>query len=117
MTPDRRKRTRIPLNLDVAIDTPLGRARVETFNISLSGMLCEPGDAFKKGEPCRITIRLNPRIRIAIEGKVLRCGRKDTAIAFSSMDEKSFFHLKKILQYNAGDADGINAELVNPAFK
>jgi hypothetical protein len=33
-----------------------------------------------------------------------------------SMDDESFVHLKKLIQYNMGDAERVDAELRLPAF-
>ena len=50
-------------------------------------------------------------------GKILRVGPDETAISFTSMDEESFFHLKRIMEFNASDADKIDREMIVPAFK
>jgi hypothetical protein len=41
---------------------------------------------------------------------------KEAIVAFLSMDEDTFSHLKRIIEYNALDADKIVQELKNPAF-
>jgi hypothetical protein len=47
----------------------------------------------------------------------LRTAEEGTAIAFTSIDEESFFHLKKLIQFHSDDADEIEAELLKPAFE
>jgi hypothetical protein len=32
------------------------------------------------------------------------------------MDEDTFYHLKRLLQYNAADPDTIDSEIKDPAF-
>jgi hypothetical protein len=103
--------------MSVTVTVDGKRARVETDNISLTGLLCRTRDHFRKGLSCTIGIRLNEYTRIRIAGKILRSTPLETAIAFCSMDEKSFSHLKRLVQYNMGDADLISLELTTPAFK
>jgi hypothetical protein len=59
---------------------------------------------------------LNKESQISIASKILRGEQKETAISFISMDDESFVHLKRMLQYNIGDAERIDEELRNPAF-
>ena len=117
MTDERRKRTRVPVQFDVIILFGEMEHHVETINLSLTGVLCVTNPHFQKNAACIIRIRLNDEVKIDLEGKVLRVGEDETAISFTSMDEESFFHLKRIMELNAGDADEIDRELAVPAFK
>jgi hypothetical protein len=117
MTDDRRKRTRVPVQFEVIIRCGETELPVETINLSLTGVLCVTNPRFQKNAPCNIRIRLNEEVRIDLAGKVLRVGEDETAISFTSMDEESFFHLKRIMELNAGNADEIDRELAVPAFK
>jgi len=103
--------------MTVTVTSEGKRARVESDNVSLTGLLCKTRDHFRKGIPCTVSIRLNENTRIRIAGKIQRTTPLETAIAFLAMDEKSFFHLKKLVQYNTGDADLVNLELTTPVFK
>ncbi len=120
MRQERRKRTRVPVQFDITVSLNKKRIRVETLNLSLTGILCASHPDLKKNETCRVSIGLGSGgngIRIAMKGLVIRADKREAAIAFTSMSGKSFFHLKKILQYNTEDADTIDSELVEPAFK
>ena len=48
--------------------------------------------------------------------KILRVGEQETAISFTAMDEESYAHLKRLVQYNTGDADLIEKEPGKQAF-
>jgi hypothetical protein len=37
-------------------------------------------------------------------------------LKFISMDDESFVHLKKLMQFNMGNAERVDAELGRPAF-
>ena len=113
---ERRKRTRVPVKFDVTISIHGEMIDVKTLNISLTGILCSADTRFHNGVECRVTITLDSDIQMVIQGKILRAGPDETAIAFMSMDEETFAHLKKLVQYNAGDADEIDAEISTPAF-
>jgi hypothetical protein len=43
-------------------------------------------------------------------------GEKESAISFLSMTDESFIHLRRLVQYNAGDADRIDKELHKKSF-
>jgi hypothetical protein len=116
MHKEMRKRTRVSGNFNVTILIHETMIEVQTHNISLTGVLCSYNPLFKKDEPCKVIIALNEDFKISIDGKILRIGQQETVISFISMDEESFFHLKKLIQYNAGDAEHIDEELRKPAF-
>jgi hypothetical protein len=92
------------------------KIEVQTLNISLAGMLCMADGHFHKAEQCQVVIKLDPDIQITVQGKIIRTSPDETAIAFLSMDEESFLHLKKLVEFNAEDADKIDKELHTPAF-
>jgi len=112
MKKEERKRTRVPVGFTATISAGERTIQVNTLNISLNGILCTPDSCFHAGDKCRVTLTLDPVIKVIIEGKILRITLSNMAISFSSMDEESFFHLKKIVEYNYGDADEINKEII-----
>jgi len=116
MKTDRRTRQRVPVVFEVIIRMAGKTIRAETHNISLKGMLCSTKEEFSRGDSCEITIRLAPDACITIQGGVARTAPGHVALVFSSMDEESFAHLRRLVRYNAGDADMIDAELHIPAF-
>ena len=67
-------------------------------------------------EPCTVIITLSGDTKISIDSRIARVGEKETAIKFISMDDESFFDLKKLIQYNMGNAELVDGELRRPAF-
>ncbi len=116
MAKERRKRTRVPVAFDINILFQKNKIKVKTLNISLTGISCTTDPRFRANELCEIILTLNEDTRVVIAGKILRIDEKEAIIAFLSMDEDAFFHLKRILEFNAADADKIDEELITPAF-
>ncbi len=117
MTEERRKRTRVPVAFDdIYVLFQDDKIKVKTFNISLTGISCTSDPRFRANEICRIILTLNADTALEIAGKILRVDEKEAIIAFFSMDEDTFYHLKRIMEYNAVDADQITQEIKNPAF-
>jgi hypothetical protein len=116
MVKERRKRTRVPVGFDINIIFQKKKIKVKTLNISLTGISCTSDPRFVANEHCEVFISLNPETNLLISGTILRCDDKEAIISFISMDEETFFHLKRLLQYNSEDPDTIEKELKNPAF-
>jgi hypothetical protein len=116
MDQDKRKRSRVPVHFDIVIVLRGERIQARIVNISLTGILCTTDRRFQKDEACTVVICLRDDLQITIDAKLLRVGKDETAISFTSMDEESFSHLKKVVQYNTGDADRIEKEFRQKAF-
>ena len=116
MKKERRKRTRVPIGFDITIFFQQKKINVQTLNISLTGIRCNSSPLFSAGEECAIILSLNPETSLTIEGKILRADDKEAIISFLSMEEDTFYHLKRLLQYNTAEPDTIDDELQNPAF-
>lgn len=116
MDQEKRKRTRVPVHFDVTVSLPGEVIRIELINISLTGILCSSSPLFRKDAACRVVISLSDDFKITVDSKILRIGEHETAISFTAMDEESYAHLKRLVQYNTGDADLIEKELRNKAF-
>src|SRR5512138_1453446 len=116
MDQEKRKRLRVPFQLDVGIRVGEELIKVQIINISLTGILCTSNRLFRKDAFCRVVISLREDLQIAVDAKILRVGERETAVSFISMDEESFAHLKRIVQYNADDADRIDEEFQQKAF-
>lgn len=116
MVKERRKRTRVPVNFTISILTRGKKTEVKTFNISLTGISCTSDSRFQKEDLCEVILSLHNEITLFISGKILRVDEKEATIAFLSMDEDTFFHLKRLLQYNSDDPEKIEEEIKNPAF-
>lgn len=116
MDQEKRKRARVPVQFDVCIVLGEELIKVQIINISLTGILCTFNRRFQKDAPCKVVISLRDDLRITVDAKILRVGERETAISFVAMDEESFVHLKRVVQYNAGDADRIDKEFQRKAF-
>ncbi|MGZ3592873.1 MAG: PilZ domain-containing protein, partial [Syntrophales bacterium] len=90
--------------------------KLKAINISLLGLLCSSNPLLRMDEPCTVIFALGGDIQISINAMIVRVGEKETAIKFISMDDESFVHLKKLIQYNLGNAECVDAELRRPAF-
>jgi hypothetical protein len=116
MVKEMRRRTRVPIQIDVDVLLKGKVIKLKSFNISLVGILCTSNPLFLMDEPCTVIIALGGDLQISIEARIARVGEKETAIKFISMDDESFVHLKKLIQYNTGNAERVDAELRRPAF-
>ena len=116
MAGERRRRTRVPVQIDVDILLKGEVIKLKAINISLLGFLCSSNPLFRMDEPCTVIIALGRDIQISIDARIVRVGEKETAIKFIFMDDESFGHLKKLVQYNLGNAERVDAELRRPAF-
>ena len=114
MGKERRARTRVPVKFDVAVNISGQDVPVKTWNLSMRGVQCSPDPLFKQGDTCQVISILSPETRVRIEGNISRANENETGIYFSSMDEESFYHLKRLVQYNANDPDRIDSELAVP---
>ena len=111
MDQEKRKRTRVPVHFEVAVSIGEAAVLVQIRNISLTGILCTSHPLLRENADCRVTISLRDDLKISIAAKILRVDKEETAIGFTAMDEESFFHLKRLVEYNKGDADLIEQEL------
>ena len=117
MSSEIRKRTRVPVQFEMRVRCDKAEHRVDMINLSLTGVLCVTASFFQQNAFCTVDIKLSEDVQISLAGKILRVGEEETAISFTSMDEESFFHLKRIMEFNTNDAEHIGQEIVTPAFK
>ncbi len=116
MNQEKRMRTRVPVHFDVSILLGEEVIRTEIINISLNGILCTSNLLFQNNALCRVIISLSDDLQIVVDSKISRVGERESAISFICMDHESFIHLRKLVQYNVGDADSIDKELHKQAF-
>jgi hypothetical protein len=116
MEQEQRRRTRVPIQLEATLVVGDQEMAVKSQNLSLKGLLCTVDRPLRPGQRCSVKLKLTPGVQVLVQGEVLRAGAEGMAIDFLEMDEQSFVHLKKIVEYNAGDADQIDDELLKPAF-
>lgn len=116
MNQKKRMRTRVPVHFDVSILLGEEVIRTEIINISLNGILCTSNPLFQNNTLCRVIVSLSDDVQIVVASKITRVGDKESAISFLSMTDESFIHLRRLVQYNAGDADRIDKELRKKSF-
>ena len=116
MEEERRRRTRVSVQFEVTVRIGQEAIKVETENISLNGMLCKADERLHQGEQGEMRIVLTPETVIVTQAKIVRSDPDGIAIAFADIEEDSFFHLKKLVQYNTEDADIIDRELRKSGF-
>ena len=116
MIKQRRMRTRVPVSFDLNIVVKGEKINVQTNNISMTGVNFISPHQFTAGERCIIDLYLNQEAHLSIDAKILRSKNQETIASFLEMDEESFYHLKRLLQYNADDSDKIENEIKDPAF-
>ena len=116
MNQEKRRRTRVPVHFDVSILLGKEVISAEIINVSLNGILCTSNPLFQNNTLCKVIISLSDDLQIVVDSKISRVGERESAISFISMDDESFIHLKKLVQYNFGDADRIDKELHNKVF-
>ncbi|WP_320172955.1 PilZ domain-containing protein [Maridesulfovibrio sp.] len=116
MDQNKRRRTRVNAGFRVVLHKEDFDAYVESHNLSLKGILCDPVNGFFVGDECEISIPLSEDAIIRVSAKVVRSDKDGLAADFHHMDEISFTHLRRLIQFNAEDADTIDSELTSPAF-
>ncbi len=116
MAQNKRRRTRVEAEFTIMLHKGDSAAIAESHNLSLKGLLCDPVKGLEVGDDCEVSISLSEEAVILISAKVVRSDETGLAVDFNSMDEMSFTHLRRLIQFNADDADSIDEELTSPAF-
>ena len=116
MIEERRKRTRVPVGFELTVVVQGREIKVQTINLSLTGVSFFSDHAFLVQEPCEVHLNLHQDVNLTIEGRVLRSSGNEIIVSFVSMDEESFYHLKRLMQFNAANPDQIEKEINDPAF-
>lgn len=116
MATEKRKRVRASVHMDATMTVGGETLSLQTENISLNGMLCKPDRRIKAGEAADVRIVLSPEAVITTRANIVRSDDEGIALAFTSVDESGFLHLKKLVQYNVDDADRVDRELAKTGF-
>ena len=114
MGQERRINTRVAAMFDARIIIDRQEVPVKTWNLSLRGMECATDSRFHEGNTCTVQFILSPEVQFLVQGEFVRVSPRETGIYFKTMDENSFFHLKRLVQYNAQDPDMIDDECAAP---
>ncbi len=115
MGQERRRRTRVNLELPLTIIFAGEAVSGQVRDLSLKGLSCSTADWLLPGWECDVEMELNADVRIRIHGRIVRSG-EDGAIDFLNMDETSFGHLRNLIRLYADDADAVDDEMLTPAF-
>lgn len=86
----------------------------ESRNISLNGMLITSERLLPVGNTCKVALMLRGNVdhlRIEMHGQVVRVDDSGIAIEFSHVDLESLEHLRRLVLYNADDADNVEEEM------
>lgn len=112
---EQRNFTRCPVHArtEVRLDNGL-LMEGESRNVSLNGMLITSERLLPVGNTCRVALMLHGNVdnfRIEMHGQVVRVDEAGIAIEFSQIDLESLEHLRKLVLYNADDADHVQDEI------
>ncbi|MBI5582933.1 MAG: PilZ domain-containing protein [Deltaproteobacteria bacterium] len=117
---NRRRRTRVPfetrIRFFIAGQEVLSS---QTKDLSLNGVYL-----FSAARPAlgtlgevEISLALGPDpLRLALPGEVIRQDEKGMALQFREVTPEVFTHLKKVVDYNSGNPEAIEAELIRFSF-
>jgi hypothetical protein len=114
--PEKRRRARVPVRLEVKVRLEGQEISVVSRNLSLKGLACSPHPLLKECACCQLVISLAADTQVSIKGRVVRLAESEVGIDFLAMDPESFGHLKKIVEYHSQRPEALAAELLNPAF-
>lgn len=117
MSSEMRRRTRIRAEYKVSLRVGEKDIPVTTRDLSLKGLSCLPVEGVEEGMECGVRISLADDINIQAAGTIVRVDEVGVAVDFTSIEEESFFHLRRLVELNYGDGDKIDEELHTPAFK
>lgn len=115
MPEDKRKFTRIPINIKAEItvnNTVLTAEKIS--NLSVGGCLVPIQADLEPGTTCQVKILLSGTISdmsISIDGEIKHCTPDAFAIQFTRIDPDGLFHLHNIVRYNSPDPDTIDQEI------
>ncbi|MCD4754387.1 MAG: PilZ domain-containing protein [Deltaproteobacteria bacterium] len=121
---EQRKYIRVPFKTAVCLWSLKQDAKEircdQTRDISLKGLYCYSDIKFSTGTPCELELHLtgtSSKLVLFFKGRVVRTDEKGMGIRFEEMDLDSFLLLKNILNYNTGDPEKIDQELIGYIHK
>jgi hypothetical protein len=117
MQEEQRKKTRVRFNTRVQLRSKgdVITAQASSRDISLNGLYIKSEKKIPVGETCHISLFLSgdtSDLAIRAKGLISRHDETGMGIAFQSIEADSYFHLKNLLIYNAGDPETMEAELI-----
>ena len=113
---ERRKNTRVVFHTTVNVRfADKAYEKLAIRDLSLRGVYFEGLSGHNQGESCAVELFLtgaSSELKLNMAGKVVRQDDQGVGIHFEEIDIDTFFHLKKIVYYNADDPDQVENELV-----
>ena len=118
----KRRRTRVSTGKDATVAWTGGRLQGGLRDVSLKGayVRAPEGPRPPEGEEGTVRIHLdpeNPALDLEIRCRAVRVEDDGVALDFLEVPAEVFPHLLRLVQYNAPDPDGIEAEILAPAFR
>ncbi len=110
---EKRRNTRVTFGVGAVIKYKRKSIECNVINLSLNGVLIECSKEIPLNAEVKIGIFMEgstSKLKINVEGKVIRSSASETAIMFNSIDLDSFIHLKNIVAYNEGNEEKIMQE-------
>ncbi|MCK5231985.1 MAG: PilZ domain-containing protein [Desulfobulbaceae bacterium] len=117
MDTDRRKHTRIPIELEAELTFPDGSAfHGTTKNLSFCGAFvsCDELIAMPKQGDCVLKLILGAEkesASIKITAQIVRSNKNGVGVMFSSITIEDYNHLKKLMVFNSSDPETLIDEL------
>jgi hypothetical protein len=110
---EKRRNTRVTFGVGAVIKYKKQSVKCSVINLSLNGILLKCEKEIPNNAEVKIGIFMEgstSKLKINVEGVVVRSSTRETAIIFNSIDLDSFIHLKNIVAYNEGNEDKIMQE-------
>ena len=116
MSRERRRRSRVHVQVPVFLVYDGHQIQGELQDVSLKGLACTVGEMVPLGQECQVILALASGLRIHAKGRVVRVDAQEAAVDFVRLSEKDFAHLRNLVRLYAEDADEVDHELRTPAF-
>lgn len=110
---EKRINTRITFEVGAIVKYNRKTLKCNVANLSLNGVLLKTEEEIPKDANVKVAIFMeggSSKLKINLEGVVVRSGKPGTAVSFKSIDLDSFIHLKNIVAYNEGNEEKIMKE-------
>jgi hypothetical protein len=110
---EKRVNTRVTFGVAAIVKYKRQSIKCNVINLSLNGLLLKSEKEIPKDAEVKVGILMEgttSKLKINMEGVVVRSSAAETAIVFNSIDLDSFVHLKNIVAYNEGSEEKIMQE-------
>ncbi|MCH8924496.1 MAG: PilZ domain-containing protein [Planctomycetes bacterium] len=80
-------------------------------DVSMNGVFIRSGELIPAGSKCRVRLSNDSGLLIDAEGEVSRVDADGMAVQFTSLEVDDYQHLRRLVHYNAADADRVAGEI------